>query len=301
MMNSFIKTENPPIILIGMHRSGTTMVASMLQQLGLFIGEDLDENSESMFFVNHNDWMFRQCGGSWDNPNSIQWLYQNSEIMGLTDDYIKERISSVTAISYIGLKRFILGIRPLSGMKGKVWGWKDPRNTFTLRFWLRLFPGAKVIHIYRNGVPVAASLRARERRLLMMAMKRHHLRMLIGIYKLISKKSGFIWSNRCLTLEGGYTLWEEYVKAAMNSMSIVGDNGYSLKYEEFLSAPVKYLSDLVSFCGIEVSKERIKEIASQVRPGRGEAHESDDELSRFGDSVRQRPLMIQLGYDGKVK
>ena len=52
-----------PVIIIGMHRSGTTMITDMLRRLGLFVGNDLEENSESMFFINHNDWLLNQSGG----------------------------------------------------------------------------------------------------------------------------------------------------------------------------------------------------------------------------------------------
>ncbi len=32
----------------------------------------------------------------------------------------------------------------------KAWGWKDPRNTFTLPMWLSIFPKARVLHVLRN-------------------------------------------------------------------------------------------------------------------------------------------------------
>jgi hypothetical protein len=35
----------------------------VLRELGLFIGNDLEDNSESMFFINHNDWLFASVVG----------------------------------------------------------------------------------------------------------------------------------------------------------------------------------------------------------------------------------------------
>lgn len=32
------------------------------------------------------------------------------------------------------------------------WGWKDPRNVYTLGLWLIQFPNARVIHIIRSGI-----------------------------------------------------------------------------------------------------------------------------------------------------
>ena len=55
-----------PIIIVGMHRSGTTMITDMLQQLGLFMGWVLQENSEALFFVQRNERLMNACGGSWE-------------------------------------------------------------------------------------------------------------------------------------------------------------------------------------------------------------------------------------------
>lgn len=290
-----ISNTAAPVIIIGMHRSGTTMIASMLRELGLFIGNDLEDNSESMFFINHNDWLFRQCGGAWDNPDAIKWLYKSPEILRLTDDYLRARIGGLPAFSYLGWQRYLAGANPLSGMKQEVWGWKDPRTTYTLPFWLRLFPNARVIHIYRHGVPVAASLRTREREHMKIAETNHKRRKAIGIYNVLPKKSGFIWSNRCLSLEGGFSLWEEYVTTAMQAMDQIGSNGLTMKYEDFLATPSPKLLELARFCGLQTT-ERVEKIAALVRPERGNAHENDDELSRFHEEVRHRPIMAKLGY-----
>jgi len=285
-----------PIIIIGMHRSGTTMIASMLRELGLFIGNDLEDNSESMFFINHNDWLFHQCGGAWDNPDAIKWLYKNPDILRLTDEYLRVRVGGLPVLPYLGLKRFLSDANPIRGMRQEVWGWKDPRTTYTLPFWLRLFPGAKVIHIYRHGVSVAASLRARERDKLKVAKANHKWRKALGIYKVLPKRSGFIWSNRCLSLEGGFSLWEEYTETAIQSMETVGANGLTVKYEDFLANPSPKLLELALFCGLQAAESRVEEIAAQVRPERGNAHENDGELVRFYEEVKHRPIMAKLGY-----
>ena len=272
------------------------MIASMLRELGLFIGNDLEDNSESMFFINHNDWLFHQCGGKWDNPASIKWLYQDADILQLTDEYIRERITGLPVSAYLGMKRFISGARPLNGMGQEVWGWKDPRTTYTLPFWLRLFPDARVIHIYRNGIPVAASLRARERKHLKIAKASHSKRVAYGIYNVAPKSAGFIWSNRCLTLAGGFSLWEEYVETATRMMETVAPHGLTLKYEDFLENPADKLVELTRYCQMDVSQAQVDIVAAKVKPERANAHENDDELTNFYNQVRQHPLMVKLGY-----
>ena len=38
------------------------------------------------------------------------------------------------------------------------WGWKDPRNIFTLPFWITLFPLSKIIIVKRHPYDVCMSL-----------------------------------------------------------------------------------------------------------------------------------------------
>ena len=48
--------KSSPIIIAGMHRSGTSMVTNILKKLGLTIGSKLDSNHESIFFQRINIW-----------------------------------------------------------------------------------------------------------------------------------------------------------------------------------------------------------------------------------------------------
>ena len=60
-----------PIIVIGMHRSGSSLLVKVLQELGVFMGNDFEENNESMFFNKINDWRLLQAGASWDIPENL--------------------------------------------------------------------------------------------------------------------------------------------------------------------------------------------------------------------------------------
>ena len=42
-----------------------------------------------------------------------------------------------------------------------IWGWKDPRNSLTLRFWQSLLPNLKTVIIFRNPLEVAYSMHKR--------------------------------------------------------------------------------------------------------------------------------------------
>jgi len=73
--------ENRTVIVLGMHRSGTSALAGSLEAAGLCLGE-INEYSEDnkkgnreskSIMTLHNDLLERN-GGSWDNPvPNLKW------------------------------------------------------------------------------------------------------------------------------------------------------------------------------------------------------------------------------------
>ena len=58
-----IATPQDPVIIIGMHRSGTSMLTRLLEKAGLFVGHEKENNWEAWFFPKINQWLFStgQC------------------------------------------------------------------------------------------------------------------------------------------------------------------------------------------------------------------------------------------------
>ena len=43
-----------PVVVVGMHRSGTSLVSRILDDCGVMMGKDLQEDHESIFFISLN-------------------------------------------------------------------------------------------------------------------------------------------------------------------------------------------------------------------------------------------------------
>jgi len=139
-----------PICIAGMHRSGTSMVARLLQTCGLSLGPEeelgVDSNNgephwENVRFVSLNDKILNRLGGSWENPPKLfgGWEY-TPEV-----DALRSQAKKL-------IKRF----------RGQhTWGWKDPRNSLTLPFWRRIVPDLRLVICLRNPLEVSHSLRVR--------------------------------------------------------------------------------------------------------------------------------------------
>ncbi len=148
----------PPVIVIGMHRSGTSMLTRFIQDLGVFMGKDLSENDESKFFMDLNRWLLFQAGASWDVPKAVD--HMDPVFVKRSADLAKRRLGSVLSRQYLGFARF-LKYRNVCNVR-ESWGWKDPRNTLLLPVYQKLFPEARIVHIHRNPIDVAVSLKNRE-------------------------------------------------------------------------------------------------------------------------------------------
>lgn len=143
------------VLIAGMHRSGTSMVARIAFLLGVHFGPECDlmtatvDNPEGYFenrgFVKFHDALLDLLGGAWDRPPLLGW----------------EAVKSTEAAARLTQDARVL-VRYLSDA-GTTWGWKDPRTSLLLDFWKTLLPqgSAKLIICVRNPKEVVASMRQR--------------------------------------------------------------------------------------------------------------------------------------------
>lgn len=280
---------NWPLIIIGMHRSGTTMLSKILENLGIFMGIKKEINNESTFFIKINDWIMRQFNASWDVPHNMNFL--NDNIISQITKAVIRPLKDIRAIEFIGLKNYLKyrDIRKLNFP----WGWKDPRNTFTIDIWKKIFPTAKILHIYRNPVDVAESLRKRENELDSMFQMTFEKKLKEYLLK---GKIGYKSSVRLRHINEGILLWKAYIEKSF-SIDKSSDEILHIKYEDLLTEPEIYLKKIFQFTEIPYSQKDIDVAISTFKKDRKYAFTKNDELVKIYSSIRNWQLMKELGYD----
>jgi hypothetical protein len=282
-------------MIVGMHRSGTSLLTRVLQQQGLFMGVGATRNEEAAFTNACNAWLFRQASATWDRPESVDELLADEQVRPWLRDYLGGVANGPAAVRFLGPRRW-WRYRGLDGL-AEPWGWKDPRNTYTLPLWLDLFPQARVLHIVRHGVDVAASLRDRRERVVTARTTRYRRRRrLYGLDPTAPKRRGFGPQPRCRTLEGGLGLWEAYVARARDHVAALGERAAEISYERLLTDPEAELQRALAFCGLPAATG-VDASTSGVEPGRAHAWRRDPELCRFADAVSDR--LAIYGYGGE--
>ena len=83
----------PPVLVVGCHRSGTTVVTQLLRDAGIFVGGDLDANLESRFFIEQNSFILRACGGSWDWPEAVPSLLNDESLTSGMQAYLQRALT----------------------------------------------------------------------------------------------------------------------------------------------------------------------------------------------------------------
>jgi len=280
---------------MGMARSGTTLVADLLRQLGLFLGHRKFKDEEAAFFYRMNAIMMRQIHGEFDNPTPMRYFLKDSRAVELTVRSLEADLASFRIISYLGLRQY-LKYRSIKHYS-KPWGWKDPLNTQTLPVWLHLFPQAKIVYIVRNGVDVAHSLVNLQRQIISKRQIKNQKKSGMLSTRRNLELFGFKGAIRCLSLEGSFSLWEEFVAQAEETLARIDNDRKVIKYESFLANPGTHLIDLLRFCELEERSDGfIDDLATRVNANRSNAFLSTPALASFYDEVKDNQWMLHYGY-----
>jgi hypothetical protein len=141
-----------PICITGMHRSGTSLVARMLNLCGLNLGPAdqfipaADDNPEGFWelrpFVEFNERLLGLLGRDWHRLEPLPPGWESrTEIQSL----LTPATDLVASLKLV-----------------EPWGWKDPRTALTFPFWNQLWPDVRAVICVRHPLEVALSLLKRD-------------------------------------------------------------------------------------------------------------------------------------------
>lgn len=130
--------------VLGMHRSGTSMITGSLEQAGVFMGQvnQFSENNkkgskESSFLMQLHEEVLTDNNSSWYSPPYK--TYWSPYRMKILQYYIQ------------------------SFDQHPIWGFKDPRTLLHLKTWNKMIPNLIKVGIFRNPNDVALSLKRRNK------------------------------------------------------------------------------------------------------------------------------------------
>ncbi|MBU8870992.1 MAG: sulfotransferase [Gemmatimonadales bacterium] len=220
--------NNNPLLITGMHRSGTSMVTRLLNLCGLHLGDPRrllkaqPDNPqgfwENLDFVTLDDRILARMNGAWNLPPVEKPNMGHDS--ALLAEFGASALACVTAAS--GRPLFSHG-----------WGWKDPRCSLLLPFWSEIVPDMKVLVCLRDPGEVSASL---------------------------NKRNGF--STRL-----GLHLWQQYnERLEQDLLCLSGVESMVTHYEAILAHPDRELRRLTEWLGWPVTDELISHACESIKP-----------------------------------
>lgn len=151
--------QNKVLMIVGMHRSGTSLTSQWLSACKLHLGYRLlDANHsnqkghyEDLDFLDYHKDILAQ------HAKSKKGLEPGLDINVAEDEYLAERGRSLIM---------------LKNRLQEAWGWKEPRTCLFLDYYHTLLPNAKAIVVYRDPEEVVDSLIRRDFKRIMTRAKR---------------------------------------------------------------------------------------------------------------------------------
>ena len=285
-VHSRFRRLSAPIIVVGMHRSGTSLVSGMLGALGVYMGPELQsqlERGEAFWadpaaaesgygeaddFRGVNDQLLAVWEAGWDRIDPV--LDCNPGAVA------SEQCLRIASRATHGRLRtsFLAEAGPLFAGR---WGWKDPRSSLTLPVWLALFPRALVVHVRRDRTAAVDSLYRRavawSRRTPPMLTLRQRAAWAmthpVSASKCVARKLGWLPTpvgtpDPCLDREYCAQLYDGYVSVCRKHATL-GQQYVELQYEELLASPRATVRRMVGLLDLSAGDDQMAMASAMVR------------------------------------
>lgn len=215
-----IQDDMPPVYVIGAPRSGTTFLQAMLG------GHPAIATTVELTLFNAYVPLWQKI---WDREAAAiregRWTQGLPHIWKEED--FAETIRSFLDRAYRALHARKPGARVLID--------KQPDYSFHLDLIKKWVPGAKFVHIIRDGRDVAASMVA------------------------VHKRRGVLEA----TVPAAARRWRDHVVAARGATRFGANRYFEVRYEDMLASGAEKLFDLLRFCGVDSTEEEAAAIREQ--------------------------------------
>ena len=253
-----------PVAVGGVGGSGTRLIAQVLLDLGFYLGGDLNESLDNLWFT---------------------LLFKRREVLDLAEDALAEvlgvflsRMSGGCPLAprQVDLVRRLAeadrGEHPPPWLRARaetlltgppapklgLWGWKEPNTHIVIDRLAHRLPGLRYIQVARNGLDMAHSANQNQLR---------------------------FWGDRFLgpgaevSPRNSLKYWHRVHQRVLDLCAPLGERFLLLNYDRFCADPAGGLREMVEFLGLQVATDKLDHLARLVRVptsvGRFKAHGLD--------------------------
>jgi hypothetical protein len=223
------------VLVLGMHRSGTSLATEILGKLGLWIGTEQHligaspynprGHFEMLAGVEFNNEVLRHAGGTWDHPPSIESI-----------DALAPTIRPSVDAWFGGRS---------------AWAFKDPRLCLTLPVWIPALAACdvRIVYIRRDPLAVARSLVTRNA---------------------ATDAPASRFAKGEMAKSDALALWHEYHRRACLYVERFTVPSLSVGYDELVEAPATEVRRIAAF--VDGRSDHVDAAVDCVRPELRRSH-----------------------------
>ena len=272
-----------PIVIGGLGGSGTRLVVSLLNDMGVTFRGELNESLDNLWFsllFVRRTILLR----SDEEMDRLAWIFTNAmrqgldmppELTPLLEEAGDHDRSPVLPPDLLARAHESLLSAPEVPARDEHWGWKQPNSHILLPMLDRTFPEMKYVYVVRNGLDMAFSENQNQLK--------------------------YFWGD--LLLEGDISptpvnalrYWVAAHKRMQGFRQRMGHRLHFLSFDRLCQDPEGELEALREFAGIQVSKRRLAELARQVSPPATTGRFREHDLSVF--DPQDIEFVGQMGFD----
>lgn len=279
--------ERAPVIVGGVGGSGTRLVARLLMDLGLYLGEHLNESNDNLWFTLLLKRPFWYAYAAEHRPEDIAMALRILQKRLSTNEPLSaEEIRAVRLAAGHALEGSQADAERMAGTlieRGHIdfssyagWGWKEPNSHIYLPYLDHSFPNFRYIHVMRNGLSMAYS--ANQQQL-------QNWGVLFGVH---------VPKEEALLPKASLQYWiRSHQRIVRFREEVMGERLLLLNYDRLCARPEIELTRLAAFLG--VSLPDIGALASRVKPPTSLDRYKREDLSIYDEAELE--AVRQLGFE----
>jgi hypothetical protein len=201
--------QSKTLMVVGMHRSGTSLITNWLHHCGLQVGERLLEAN---------------LGNVEGHFEDVEFLRIHEEILESNDldsgGLVYDKDIDISLYQVEKLKSVI----KVKNQRYKQWGWKEPRTCLFLNLYRELLPNSKYLVIVRDYQSVVNSLLKREFSLVEEKyLSRKLFKRMIWVYLRRRRKEKKLYHDNA---EYFLKVWIEYNEHILDTLKDLSPDNY---------------------------------------------------------------------------
>ena len=250
--------STPPVAVGGVGGSGKRLIAQCLQELGYFIGHDLNKAYDNLSFtflfrrlevLIASESEFDELVSIFTNTMTGRKEFNDKQIALVNNLSLTERPPKPLIWSQRRARRLIN--KAQSAGKDTNWGWKEPNTHLFLDRLQERFPKMKYIHVTRNGLDMAHSSNQNQ-----LELWGQH----------------FIGEEVTMTPYYSLKYWRIVHQRVQEIGDTMGSHFLFLNYDDFCMHPEKGVNTLCAFLEVDPNPNLIGLVKAPSSIGRFKQH-----------------------------